>query len=69
MGWLAELGWHKNFLKSLIAMTLGTLIIIVFGVARLTYLYDFESALKWGFYPFIIGGIIHTDIFEYYKED
>jgi biotin transport system substrate-specific component len=58
VGWLSELGWTASFQKSLIAMTLGTITIIIFGVARLTYLYDFKSALEWGFYPFIIGGLI-----------
>lgn len=58
VGWLGELGWKTSFPKSLVAMTLGTFVIICFGVARLTYLYNFENALEWGFYPFIIGGII-----------
>ncbi len=58
VGWLAEQGWSRNFGKSLLAMTLGTIIIMTFGVIRLAQLYDFEKALEWGFYPFIWGAIV-----------
>lgn len=58
VGWQAEKGWSKNFWKSLIAMFLGTLIILFFGVLWLTNLYDFPKAMEWGFYPFLAGGAI-----------
>lgn len=58
VGYFSELDWTRSFPKSLIAMTIGTLIIMLFGVLRLAQLYDFDKAMEWGFYPFIIGGII-----------
>lgn len=58
VGWLSELGWGMSIFKTLLAMAIGTLIIMAFGVARLTQLYDFEKAMEWGFYPFVPGAIV-----------
>jgi len=58
IGWLRENGLGGSFKKRLAAMTLGTLMIIAFGVAHLTYMYGFEKALEYGFYPFWKGAII-----------
>ena len=58
VGWLAEKGWDKNFGKCLLAMLIGTLVIMAFGVAYLTYLYGWSKALEFGFYPFIPGAIL-----------
>jgi len=58
MGWLADKGWGDRFDKILLAMLLGTLVIIAFGLAWLTYLYGFSKALEYGFYPFIPGAMI-----------
>lgn len=38
--------------------TIGTLIIIIFGVVRLATMYGFPAALDYGFYPFWQGAII-----------
>ena len=32
--------------------------IIAFGVGHLTYLYGFEKALEYGFYPFWQGAVV-----------
>ncbi len=57
-GWLGDNGWKQSFWKSLLAMTIGTVIILFLGITKLTYDYDLASALKWGFYPFIWGAVI-----------
>ena len=58
MGWLADKGWGDQFGKIMLAMLLGTLVIVVFGLAWLSYLYGFSKALEYGLYPFIPGAII-----------
>ena len=58
VGKLSEQPHAFTFSKSLIAMTIGTFIILFFGIARLAQLYSLEEALEWGFYPFIIGGVV-----------
>jgi len=57
-GWLGDIEWKKSFWKSLLAMIIGTIIILVFGVGKLTYDYTLSQALEWGFYPFIWGAIL-----------
>lgn len=54
----AEKGWGASIGKALSAMTIGTLIIMLFGIAQLSYQFDFPKALEWGFYPFIPGAIV-----------
>jgi len=58
VGYLGEKEWPLSFSKSLIAMTLGTAIILFFGVGRLASLYGLEKGLAYGFYPFWKGAII-----------
>ncbi|WP_245602411.1 biotin transporter BioY [Fodinicurvata fenggangensis] len=57
-GWLAERGWDRNIWLSMVAMTLGTLILMGCGVAWLATLIGFEQALASGFTPFIAGGVL-----------
>ena len=58
VGILGDKGWGSSLLKSLIVMTLGTIVIIAFGVMHLSFLYGFEKALEYGFYPFWRGAIV-----------
>lgn len=58
IGYLGEKTWPFSFTKSLMAMTIGTAIILFFGVGRLTNLYGLEKGLAYGFYPFWKGAII-----------
>ncbi len=58
IGYLAEKGWGQTFGKCLLAMLIGTLIIMAFGLAYLAYLYGSRKALEYGFYPFIPGAIL-----------
>ena len=58
IGWLAEIGFDKSFFKIIIAMILGTLVFLVFGVGHLSSLYGFEKGLEYGLYPFWKGAIV-----------
>lgn len=58
VGAFGEKGWRKSLAKCLLAMLIGTLIIVAFGVLRLTFLYGFPKAMEYGCYPFIWGAII-----------
>lgn len=55
-GWMASMKntWDWNML----IMTIGTLIILLFGVSHLAYHLGFSKALEYGLYPFIPGAII-----------
>lgn len=57
-GLWGEKGWRKDFLKSLFAMTIGTIIILIFGIGRLSQLYGLSKGLEYGFYPFWQGAIV-----------
>lgn len=57
-GVLQEEGYGRRFLHCLTAMTIGTVVILVFGIAQLTFLYGFEKALQYGFFPFWPGAIV-----------
>ena len=58
MGYLGKKDWQASLTKSIVAMTVGTIIILLFGVGRLTMLYDIDRGLAYGFYPFWKGAII-----------
>lgn len=58
VGYLGDIGWGRSFLKSLLAMFIGTAIIIAMGLVKLTLMYDFSKALEYGFYPYWQGAIV-----------
>jgi biotin transport system substrate-specific component len=59
VGWFGEReNWQTNFGKSLIAMTIGTAIILILGTTFLGVKIGFGDALKYGFYPFLLGAVI-----------
>ena len=58
VGYLGKQTWRVSFIKSLLAMTIGTAIILFFGVGRLASLYGLEKGLAYGFYPFWKGAIV-----------
>ena len=53
IGYFAENGYNKSYLKSLISLTLGTFIIFLFGVSYLGNIIGYDKALNAGLYPFI----------------
>jgi len=57
-GALQENGFGNSFEESLMAMTIGTALILTSGIAQLTYLYGFEKALDYGLIPFWPGAIV-----------
>jgi biotin transport system substrate-specific component len=56
-GFLAEKGWDRSFGKTLVAMTIGTLLIFICGVSWLSFFLGLEKAIIAGFVPFIIGAL------------
>ncbi len=59
VGWLAEQGWDRNGVRTLIAMTLGTALIFVPGVTWLAiFLGDFDKAVASGLTPFLVGAVV-----------
>lgn len=58
IGYLGQEDWQRSFPKSLLAMTIGTAIILFFGIGRLASLYGLEKGLAYGFYPFWKGAIV-----------
>lgn len=58
VGWLAERGWARSPLLAFAAMTIGTAIIFLFGVAWLANLIGTEKAIAAGLMPFIPGAVV-----------
>jgi biotin transport system substrate-specific component len=58
IGYLSEKGWTKHFGKLIIAMLIGTIVILFWGILRLSMLYGFEKAMGYGFYPFWKGALV-----------
>ena len=59
-GWLAERGFDRSPLKSLIAMSVGHGLIFVFGVAWLASLMGIEKAFTVGVAPFWAATVVKT---------
>ena len=53
IGFLAERGYNNSYIKSLISLFIGTVIIFVFGVGYLGSVIGYDKALAGGLYPFI----------------
>jgi len=57
VGKMADWGWDRSVVRTLLAMTLGTGVIFFCGVSWLTTLIGFEQALSAGLWPFIPGAL------------
>jgi biotin transport system substrate-specific component len=62
-GWLAERGFDRRFLTSIVAMTAGLALIFAFGVTWLAWFavpspVGLAAALRFGLYPFIAVDIL-----------
>ena len=53
IGFLAERGYNDSYIKSLISLIIGTVIIFVLGVGYLGSVIGYDKALAGGLYPFI----------------
>lgn len=58
IGYFGEKGWRKSFWKTLLAKSIGTLIILICGTVGLMFLFSTQDAITYGFSPFLIGGAI-----------
>ena len=48
----------NNLKNAFLSMLIGTLIILFFGVVKLSFNFGISKAIEFGFTPFILGGII-----------
>ena len=53
IGFFAEHGYNKSYIKSLISLIIGTIIIFVLGVGHLGSVIGYDKALAGGLYPFM----------------
>jgi biotin transporter BioY len=58
VGFLADLGWTKSFLKTWLAAIFGSVIVFAMGLIVLAFFADDKSVLSLGLYPFIPGDLI-----------
>jgi biotin transport system substrate-specific component len=58
MGWLAERGWDRRPVLSVVAMTIGTVLLFTPGVSWLAVLVGFEKAVQAGLMPFLVGSML-----------
>lgn len=58
VGYLADKGWDKSFVKTTIAMILGTALIFITGLAQLSFFVPSETLFTMGFTPFLPGAVI-----------
>ena len=57
IGELADRGWGKFLVKSIVAMLIGLIVIYVCGIIQLSLLKGFDFALINGLKPFILGDL------------
>jgi len=57
-GWLAERGFDRRYLTSIVAMGIGLSVIFLGGVAWIARAAGLQTALATGLYPFIVVDII-----------
>jgi len=58
VGLLADRGWDRGYVKSILAMTLGTAVIFLCGLTQLALFVPGETLLPMGLYPFLPGAVI-----------
>lgn len=63
LGWLAERGWDRSVLWTLVAMVIGNIVIFAPGVAWLSVLMgDFVKAIGAGLTPFLAASLFKTGL-------
>ncbi|MEE8340998.1 MAG: biotin transporter BioY [Candidatus Neomarinimicrobiota bacterium] len=58
VGYLAEKGFVDKITPTFIALTLGTIVIFIFGISWLAVTAGIETALKIGLYPYLFGAMV-----------
>jgi len=62
VGLLAEKGWDRYVVSTVLAMVLGTIAIYLTGLAWLSVYVGTDMVLQLGLYPFIAGAILKIAI-------
>jgi biotin transport system substrate-specific component len=62
VGRLAEMGWDRRIITTIVAMIIGDAVLLAFGFVWLSILTDVKTALFTGFYPFVIGDVLKVMI-------
>lgn len=64
VGWLAQREWDRKLVKAALTFLGGSLIVFAIGLPWLAFVLGLgvEKTLEFGFYPFIVGGIIKAAI-------
>ncbi|MBT5106247.1 MAG: biotin transporter BioY [Porticoccaceae bacterium] len=57
-GALQEYGFGDSFAEGLIVMAIGTALILICGIAQLSFLYGLDKAIDYGFWPFWPGALM-----------
>jgi biotin transport system substrate-specific component len=57
-GFLAQMGWDRRVVTTILAMIIGNILIHTFGLLWLSLMVGFRNALTTGVYPFIAGDLI-----------
>lgn len=57
-GWLVERGWDRRFLLALTACFLATVVLLLLGWGRLSFLLGPAEAFSAGVAPFLLGGLL-----------
>ena len=60
IGFLADRGWDRSWLRLLAAMMIGHVVIFAFGYAWLAALFGPDKALALGVAPFVLATIVKT---------
>jgi biotin transport system substrate-specific component len=58
VGWLAERGWDRTLPKAVAAMAVGSILLLVPGVAWLAVLIGGQKAIALGLMPFLAGTVV-----------
>lgn len=58
VGYLADKGWDRKYLSSIMAMSLGTVVILIFGLSWLAYFVPATALMATGLYPFVPGALV-----------
>lgn len=58
VGWLSEQGWDRRFTTTVLAMLIGNMVIYACGIPRLATFVGWETVLKVGLFPFVVGDLL-----------
>lgn len=62
VGFLADSGWDRGYLKSIVAMTFGHMVVFATGLAWLSRFVPADALLAAGLTPFLAGTVIKTAV-------